>query len=115
MEALVEALKPEQSSSWGGGCDRAFAMPVERGEVVGVGFGGAFTDVVAGRGDVVVDQAAGKFKFAVVDSAVGVFEGDEVGLDAGGEAVAPDDWNMLGVCSCSEFAARTNELEWDRT
>ena len=56
--------------------DGTFAAPKQRGQVVGVGFGGTLTNVEAIGDRGVVQDGAGKFEFGIVKSPSWVGPGD---------------------------------------
>jgi hypothetical protein len=72
MMALMNGLHAKEISWRSDGGDRAFTVPEQGSNVVGVRFDGAFTDVKALNGGLVLEKAAGKLKVRVGDGAVAV-------------------------------------------
>jgi hypothetical protein len=69
---------------------------MEGGEVVRAGFDGAFPDVVALSGDVVVEVGANKFQFGVIEVTMSIGPGAQPVGNCVRETRAPDDGDGCG-------------------
>eukprot|EP00980_Cylindrotheca_fusiformis_P020654 scaffold7703_cov127-Cylindrotheca_fusiformis.AAC.3 len=77
VETLVECHQAQEGGSGGGSGDRALAIPVEGGQVVGTRLDGAFPNVETVGSHGVMQESTQQFKLGVVEGSVGIVKADE--------------------------------------
>lgn len=90
MCSLVQGLEAQKIGCRSRGGGRPFGLPAHGWGVVGQGCSGAFSHVHEVGDDVVMGDGAGQLEVRVGDGTRGIFPGDYLGLDFGGERESPE-------------------------
>ena len=95
MITLVQGMEAQDGGGGGGSCNGARPVPKKCRQVISGGLHGAFANVPALGGDIIVKISAEELQLGVVDAAPRVIEGDQVLGYVRRERNTPDNRNGL--------------------